>query len=177
MQIDIASLSAGDTPAIFNFSGEVQDADRYPYIYFFQTLAAVGAADPLDNFPSPSQNWVRASNTTVGTFSALCWFTARALADSGRVENVIIGLIDSSWGGTRIYSWSPPEAVAACPPPPNFNASTCDNPCSASHLFNGMIAPLAIGPLPLAAIIWYQVSACCVPALAGAASFECSRVV
>lgn len=55
MQISIHSLSSGDTPEFFNFSGEVQEANNYPYISLFQALAAVGAADPLDNFASPSQ--------------------------------------------------------------------------------------------------------------------------
>ncbi|MBT3376557.1 MAG: 9-O-acetylesterase [Lentisphaerae bacterium] len=58
-----------------------------------------------------SGNWVRCSPETIGThgtwggFSAVAYYFGRALhAELG----VPIGLIDSSWGGSRIEPWTPP---------------------------------------------------------------------
>ena len=56
-----------------------------------------------------------------------------------------VGLVESAWGGTRIESWSSPDALAACPadttagcgPPllgpgqwPRMNSSNSGNLCS-----------------------------------------------
>ncbi|NQZ58105.1 MAG: sialate O-acetylesterase, partial [Lentisphaeraceae bacterium] len=48
-------------------------------------------------------NWAICSESTVKTFSATAYFTGRELHKS---LNVPIGLINSSWGGTRIESWT-----------------------------------------------------------------------
>ena len=43
--------------------------------------------------------------------SAVCWLFAEYLYPH---VNHPIGLVESSWGGTRIEAWSPPEAFTAC---------------------------------------------------------------
>ncbi len=46
--------------------------------------------------------WAAASPATVGKFSAACWFFAREMkAKSGVAQ----GLINSTWGGSRIEAW------------------------------------------------------------------------
>ncbi|PTR34396.1 sialate O-acetylesterase [Luteibacter sp. OK325] len=46
--------------------------------------------------------WAAASPATVGRFSAACWFFAREMkAKSGVAQ----GLINSTWGGSRIEAW------------------------------------------------------------------------
>ena len=45
-------------------------------------------------------------------FSAAGYFFGRELESK---LNVAVGLIDSTWGGTRIESWTPPEGFAAVP--------------------------------------------------------------
>lgn len=46
--------------------------------------------------------WVAATPRTVGAFSAVCWFFARELkARNGAPQ----GLINSTWGGSRIEAW------------------------------------------------------------------------
>ena len=45
-------------------------------------------------------------------FSAAGYFFGREL---NRKLNVPVGLIDATWGGTRIESWTPPEGFAAVP--------------------------------------------------------------
>ena len=47
-----------------------------------------------------------------GGFSACAYYFGRELHQK---LGVTIGLIDSSWGGTRIESWTPPEGFAAVP--------------------------------------------------------------
>ena len=47
--------------------------------------------------------WVAASPSTVGDFSAVCWFFAR---DMQARTHVAQGLINSSWGGSAIEAWT-----------------------------------------------------------------------
>jgi sialate O-acetylesterase len=71
--------------------------------------------------PLPQTNiegaWKLCSPQTVaeggwGGFSAAAYYFGRELQQK---LNVPIGLIESSWGGTRIESWTPPEGFAAVP--------------------------------------------------------------
>ena len=56
---------------------------------------------PMDDFTT-APAWKVASPETVPEFSAVCYYFARALK---RTENVPMGLIDSSWGGSQIEAW------------------------------------------------------------------------
>jgi len=152
-----AFLNGGGHPGpdVFNFSAEIQAANAHSAsLRFFLATAASAAAAPLDALMAPTLSWAPASNLTAGVFSALCYFAGVEL--TRRAPGVVVGLIDAAWGNTRINAWSPPEATAACPPPPNLNVSTCDVPCRDGALFNSMIAPLAVGPLAVRAIVWGQ---------------------
>jgi sialate O-acetylesterase len=71
--------------------------------------------------PMPQTNidgaWKVCSPTTVAEggwsgFSAAAYYFGRELRQK---LGVAIGLIESSWGGTRIESWTPPEGFAATP--------------------------------------------------------------
>jgi len=62
-----------------------------------QQLAEV----PQDSF-SKMPSWKAAVPETVGDFSAACYFMVRELRSS---QNVPIGAIDDSWGGTPIRAW------------------------------------------------------------------------
>lgn len=57
------------------------------------------ALSPSDTFLTPP-NWQIASPETVRDFSAVCYFTAKNIFD-----DVPMGLIDSSWGGSQIEAW------------------------------------------------------------------------
>ena len=57
---------------------------------------------PLDNIDAP---WQVCSPETAGSFTACGFFMARHLH---KELNVPIGLINSSWGGTRVEPWTPP---------------------------------------------------------------------
>lgn len=54
--------------------------------------------------------WKAVSPQSIGDFSAACWFMVR---DLRRTEEVAIGAIDASWGGTRIRPWMDAAAARA----------------------------------------------------------------
>ena len=54
--------------------------------------------------------WVACTPETVKGFSAVLYFFGREL---NKDLNVPIGLINTSWGGTRIEPWTPPEGFAS----------------------------------------------------------------
>lgn len=65
----------------------------------------------------PENNWKVCSPQTVAEggwsgFSAAAYYFGRELHQQLRVP---IGLIDATWGGTRIESWTPPEGFAVVP--------------------------------------------------------------
>ena len=84
-------------------------------------------AKPFDT-PPPGSNGIGC-----GGFSAVAYFFGRELQ---KQLGVPVGLIEASWGGTRIEPWTPPSA-------PNSRT-----------IFNSMIAPLQ--PLGIRGVIWYQ---------------------
>jgi len=83
-------------------------AAKYPKIRLF-TVERNAAGQPLDNCVG---SWARCSSETVGGFSAVAYFFGRHLY---KELNVPIGLINTSWGGTRIEPWTPPVGFEAVP--------------------------------------------------------------
>ena len=94
--------------------------------------------------------WARANGTVVRGFSATAWFTGTALrkAQEGKDRLVPLGLVRSSWGGTKIRAWSSPEAIAVCVQADPAPAG------STSMLFSNMILPL-VG-LEFSAVVWCE---------------------
>jgi sialate O-acetylesterase len=66
-------------------------------------------SQPDSNIGAP---WVVCSPETVGGFTACGYFMARVLR---KELNVPVGLIHSSWGGTRIEPWTPPVGFRGLP--------------------------------------------------------------
>ncbi len=56
--------------------------------------------------------WTRSDSESVGVFSAVGYFFGRELH---RELGVPVGLIDATWGGTRIEPWTPPEGFSSVP--------------------------------------------------------------
>lgn len=108
-------------------------AANYPDIRLFK-VQRKNAGQPLDDVAGV---WERCAPNSIGriNFSAVAYFFGRRLHQQLRAP---VGLIDATWGGTRIEPWTP-----AAP-------GTADK----ASLFNGMIAGLA--PHALAGAIWYQ---------------------
>lgn len=100
--------------SIENAEREVAEAD-YPKIRLFQ-LPWKTAAEPQEDI---DVDWRVCTPENIGTggwfnagFSAVAYFFGREIH---RKVDVPVGLIDSSWGGTRIEPWTPPVGFAAVP--------------------------------------------------------------
>jgi sialate O-acetylesterase len=67
------------------------------------------AATPQDRFKSA---WQVCSPETAGSFTACGYYMARRLRQELKVP---VGLVNSSWGGTRIEPWTPPIGFQQVP--------------------------------------------------------------
>ncbi|MDP6545649.1 MAG: sialate O-acetylesterase [Phycisphaerae bacterium] len=62
--------------------------------------------------PTCGGRWLLCSPKTVERFSAVGYFFGRALHKNLKAP---VGLINTSWGGTRVEAWTDPAVVKACP--------------------------------------------------------------
>jgi sialate O-acetylesterase len=91
-------------------AGEVQNArDEQVRILTVpqRTSLAVERALPAE------AKWQTLTPETARDFSAVCWFMVRDLRTT---EKVPMGMIDASWGGTRIRPWMPLAAAQQASP-------------------------------------------------------------
>tara|TARA_R110000772_G_scaffold177738_1_gene289194 strand:+ start:1677 stop:3611 length:1935 start_codon:yes stop_codon:yes gene_type:complete len=65
------------------------------------SIPHVANIDPQDTLPAGAE-WVVAGPDTVRDFSAICYFTGQVVQ---KKNDVPVGLIDSSWGGSQIEAW------------------------------------------------------------------------
>jgi sialate O-acetylesterase len=147
-------------------------AAKYPNIRLFY-VPRVPSGTPKDDVKA---TWKACSPQTVGGFSAVSYFFGRHLHKN---LNVPIGLIHTSWGGTRIEPWTPPVGFQSVPGTHKYlanikaaNKSYADRAAVAKKagkpaprhplnsrgaptgLYNGMIHPLV--PFAIKGAIWYQ---------------------
>ncbi len=98
---------------MFNGSIEIQNAGNYPKVRLF-TVGQAPAFTPQEEIITIAMQWSVASPTSVGSgaTSAVCWLYGRMIQEGlgGRP----IGLIHTSWGGTYIEYWTPPEVLIDC---------------------------------------------------------------
>ncbi len=97
-------------------------------------------------------SWVVASAESVARFSAVGYFFARQLQQS---LNVPVGMICSSFGGSRIESWMKNDVIIGFAEA--YKLTTNDKiPAhhQASKLYNGMISPLL--NYSIKGALWYQ---------------------
>ncbi|WP_052772954.1 sialate O-acetylesterase [Luteimonas sp. FCS-9] len=73
------------------------------------TVPQAGSPVPLARFPQPAA-WQRATPETARDFSAACFYFARELR---KTVDVPMGLINASWGGSRIQAWTSGDALRA----------------------------------------------------------------
>ena len=135
-----------------NYLQELADGNQ-PQIRLF-CVKPVKSDEPLKEVKTI---WhVCSSNSLEETkFSAVAYFFAREIQ---KELNVPIGLVESSWGGTRIEPWTPPVGFESVPavrdlqfytPPTNKPANT-----RPMVIYNAMIAPLV--PFAVRGALWYQ---------------------
>lgn len=142
---------------INNYQEEIANAN-YPQIRIIKVKKTI-SSQPLDNFESTTMGWQECSPATIANFSAVAYFFARNLYQA---KPVAIGLIDATWGGTIVESWTSAESIgklatfadtvrkiSAIP-----KTEKLKEPNKPTLLFNGMINPFL--PLSIKGVIWYQ---------------------
>jgi sialate O-acetylesterase len=135
-----------------NYQQEIAAAD-HPLIRLL-TIPKVKSADAIKT------NWEVCSPATVAKehFSAVAYFFGRKIQQD---VNVPVGLIHSSWGGTRIEPWTSPEGFQMEPTLGSFTrpvapttSTTRPTPPVPSQLYTAMIKPLV--PFGIRGALWYQ---------------------
>jgi sialate O-acetylesterase len=101
---------------IFNATEEIANAGKYPKIRLF-TVQRNWSATPLEELLDITEKWSVASPESVGGpsfqyMSAVCWLYGRMIHEA--LGDRPIGLVDTSYNGTRIEFWLPPKAVRDC---------------------------------------------------------------
>ena len=101
---------------MFNGSQEIANAGNFPKIRLF-TVSLIPSASPVEELLGANLNWSVASPKSVGGpdwnyMSAVCWLYGRMVhqALGGRP----MGLVATSWGGTPVEDWMPPESLHQC---------------------------------------------------------------
>lgn len=120
-------------------------------------LFTVGRATSRSDRATCKGSWSGARPNAVRAFSAVGYFFGRELR---RALQVPVGIVASSWGGTRIEAWTRQERLAAHPAgKPIVDAWQARDPESEDRhapgrLYAGMIAPLTT--TTVAGFLWYQ---------------------
>ncbi len=114
------------------------------------TVARNTSLSPLDNF---SGKWMECIPENVANFSATAYFFGRMMQ---KVLGIPVGLIVSSWGGTRIEPWISESGIKKFDfvTLPDKNQTGNLSPQTPTVLFNAMINPVA--GFAMKGAIWYQ---------------------
>ena len=105
---------------IFNATEEINNADKYPKIRLF-TATLVSSKKPVEELLNITLKWSVASAESVGGpdwqhMSAVCWLYGRMIQKA--IGDRPLGLVATSYGGTAIEHWIPPQALQDCGIPP-----------------------------------------------------------
>lgn len=140
---------------VLNADEEIAASINYTRVRLFKVPVYNGSSVPNQNFHATT-SWLFNNPTNAQNFSAVCTFFGRRLYQSRGIPQ---GLIQATYGGSRIEHWMSRQSLAE---DPDFAAIVADiadgkypqNTFYPTSLFNGMISPLL--PFPLRGIIWYQ---------------------
>jgi sialate O-acetylesterase len=102
----------------------------------------------------PTKGWAESKDTIVRYVSAAGYFFAKELASKLKVP---VGIISTSWGGTRVEQWTPPTAYEQSPlfkdtivGKPNFKIDGM----VPGKMFESMLLPII--PYTIKGFLWYQ---------------------
>jgi len=99
-------MKVGGSSRVLNYKAEIESAN-YPEIRLL-TVERDMSATPLTDVQT--KGWVVCSPETVENFSATAYFFGRYLYEE--LDGIPIGLIHTSWGGTKIKAWTSVEALS-----------------------------------------------------------------
>ena len=130
---------------IFNETEEIANSAPYTNIRYFQVNNQESTEeedDLIDGGRFDAWNTADEANR-LDSLSAVCFLFARSMTDrlspSGE-EKRVFGLIDATWGGTRIEAWMSQDALDACDIEPNVEPGD-DSHNSNTYLWNAMVHP------------------------------------
>lgn len=135
---------------------EIEKAKNFPNVRLF-SIETSASPTPLDDF-GVVKPWAICGPDSVKDFSAVGYFFGREV--SRKLEDVPIGLIDSTWGGTRCEAWASRESleeVESLAPLLKHWDEQKEMVTSNNHpanIYNAMIAPMT--RFPIRGFIWYQ---------------------
>lgn len=95
----------------FNDTMRIKDGDKviasanHPRIRLLRQAKRTSVAPLTDT----DDTWTECTSATAANFSAVAYFFGQEIAEK---ENVPIGLIDTTWGGTPAHSWISLEGIA-----------------------------------------------------------------
>lgn len=144
---------SGQKPCL-NAEQELAASD-FPQIRLFKVEKLL-AAEPQKDFKAASGWWLCNSNSLEAIkFSAAGYFFGREIHNRLKVP---VGLVESSWGGTRIEPWTPPAGFNMVRSLADLAAplSTTNKLSSTTRtaIYNAMIAPLV--HFAMRGALWYQ---------------------
>ncbi len=119
--------------------------DAIRYIYVERTLNKIPEL--------PTKGWVNGNDTMVRYISSIGYFFAKEIYTETKVP---IGIISSSWGGTRVEEWTPDWAYGLSAvfkdsaTKPGFKIDGM----RPGQKYKGMIEPLV--PFAIKGVLWYQ---------------------
>ena len=133
------------------FEGNLSVATSKNYNLRLFSISENGSPTPLDSV-SNYKKWEMASPATSKDFSAVAYFYGKQLQ---AILDVPVGLIMTSWGGTRIQPWISKEAIAPFLEVNKVKKDTTEKyKRIPSAIFNAMINPIT--SYTIKGAIWYQ---------------------
>jgi len=142
MEMPVGNIIPKVYEGVLDYQQEIAEAN-YPLIKFFTPKYKKTYMPPTEY----DGKWVNCSPETVKTFSAVGYFFARRLQRDLKVPT---GIINCSWGATKIELWIPEKQILGCP---EFS-SALNEPRKYPHLYKTLIEPLA--PFSIRGAIYYQ---------------------
>ncbi len=139
----------------FNAEQDIAQAE-YPHIRLFKVEKGKMSPTPLPDVPK-FFNWRECSSNSLSetSFSAAAYYFAREIHTNLHVP---VGIIESSWGGTRIEPWTPPDGFFSVAKLAEFaQPQTGENEITKTQpmrIYNSMIHPLV--PYGIRGALWYQ---------------------
>lgn len=151
-----ANMGAVQVSAMWNASDIVAAAAAYQAGLRIQQVSGNLQSDtPLAEFPAsgfvpwqPPLGLSGLSNSSLLSFSAVCYIAGATLYDEHLSRGVPIGLVHSSHGGSSIQAWASPTGASQC--------GDNSNSWNSSVLYNSNFHPLVVGPTSLSFVYWYQ---------------------
>lgn len=139
-----AGPKRGEDPTVMELA-RTNKPDAIRYVYVDRVL---------NRYPNwPTKGWFTGKDSLLGTISAIGYFFARKVHAE---TDVPIGIISTSWGGTRIEQWTPDWAYALSPVFSKEVSRTelMIDGIRPGQMFSGMIMPML--PFAVKGVLWYQ---------------------